>query len=973
MNLWCTAVVLLPGSFVGKANFAVLRPTKLSRLFASRSRRPPPPSDDTSEKIYEDLNQRIDKFRSELNKYARSSFRSRLAANSLSNLQAAINDMKEKQKKQETVNSTAAIPSNVTLEVLSNGTTHVRPCILIRTPFKVYLFNCPEGTTRFLPSLRLKSLNVCDIFATRGTWDHIGGISSVLLSKEQGAQLTRLHGPVDIKHFLECIRPFTDSDFVTTKYPAQVEERPLEMGSYKDAALTVHYLPVSGLRSATVDDRPQRDLNRPIKPVQGVDIAYLIKLNAAPRRVDPTKLIELRVPSGPIIGRLKNGESITLDDGRTIKPEDILFSESAKEDPNVLIVECVDLEAVESLRDNSLLQKFIRGEEKMNFVVHFTRRELFDCKEYNEWMDSFGAHCTHIVLNGSGPILPHIESIYRNHAILNHLNPNLFPPLLGSHFDGVVGQDDKCTKQEGNRLYAHPLQRFALRGSLNTEDPITIVLKQADLENKLTQTDAIKKIVSDFKNVPQGKTAAGLSTSNVPLAVFGLRAETEIESAACEMDDKCTKQEGNRLYAHPLQRFALRGSLNTEDPITIVLKQADLENKLTQTDAIKKIVSDFKNECMSMECSSEMPRISFLGTSSAVPSKYRNVSGYLLQLSDSSSLMVDCGEGSYGQLRVLFGEQRCVDILLSLNAVFITHAHQDHMNGLYTVIARRHEAFINTGVNYRPLVLVCNFNVLNPLRTYSRCFCDLESLVNVVNISTRSPAPRNRDNSRNRLRNRDISRLSGTMDVVKLMPRPLFSETEWGLRSILAVQVHHTRMANGFVFLDSAGRKIVFSGDTKPCDLLVEHGMNADLLIHEATFEDDHERDAALKKHSTMKQAVDVGVRMRAKHILLSHFSARYPKVPALPQYLDEVGNISVAVDNLSVRFGDLALLPKLVSVFRELYQEELFEIQLRMEQRTLKKQAEEEQKHKGAGDMIDVDRQLSSTRKRRAAGDPPV
>lgn len=55
-----------------------------------------------------------------------------------------------------------------------------------------------------------------------GTWDHIGGISSVLLSKEQGAQLTRLHGPVDIKHFLECIRPFTDSDFVLAKYPAPV-------------------------------------------------------------------------------------------------------------------------------------------------------------------------------------------------------------------------------------------------------------------------------------------------------------------------------------------------------------------------------------------------------------------------------------------------------------------------------------------------------------------------------------------------------------------------------------------------------------------------------------------------------------------------------------------------------------------------------------------------------------------------------
>uniref|UniRef100_A0A0M3HKW4 Lactamase_B_4 domain-containing protein n=1 Tax=Ascaris lumbricoides TaxID=6252 RepID=A0A0M3HKW4_ASCLU len=76
--------------------------------------------------------------------------------------------MKEKQRKHEAINSIALIPSNVTLEVLSNGTTHLRPCVIIRTPQKVYLFNCPEGTTRFLPSLRLKSLNVCDIFATRG-------------------------------------------------------------------------------------------------------------------------------------------------------------------------------------------------------------------------------------------------------------------------------------------------------------------------------------------------------------------------------------------------------------------------------------------------------------------------------------------------------------------------------------------------------------------------------------------------------------------------------------------------------------------------------------------------------------------------------------------------------------------------------------------------------------------------------------
>uniref|UniRef100_A0A915CJZ4 Uncharacterized protein n=1 Tax=Parascaris univalens TaxID=6257 RepID=A0A915CJZ4_PARUN len=93
-------------------------------------------------------------------------------------------------------------------------------------------------------------------------------------------------------------------------------------------------------------------------------------------------------------------------------------------------------------------------------------------------------------------------------------------------------------------------------------------------------------------------------------------------------------------------------------------------------------------------------------------------------------------------------------------------------------------------------------------------------------------------------------------------------------------------------------------------------------------------------------------------------------EVPALPDYLDNAGNVSVAVDNLSVRFGDLALLPKTINVFRELYQDELFEIKLRMEQRTLRKQAEEEQKQSGDKGTVGMDGTRSQTRKRKATGD---
>ncbi|PIO52941.1 hypothetical protein TELCIR_25744 [Teladorsagia circumcincta] len=63
------------------------------------------------------------------------------------------------------------------------------------------------------------------------------------------------------------------------------------------------------------------------------------------------------------------------------------------------------------------------------------------------------------------------------------------------------------------------------------------------------------------------------------------------------------------------------------------------------------------------------------------------------------------------------------------------------MNGLYTIIERRKEAIEGAGGQYSPLVLVCNRNVLKPLKTYSMCFTDLESLVEIVDISRHPITP----------------------------------------------------------------------------------------------------------------------------------------------------------------------------------------------------------------------------------------
>jgi ribonuclease BN (tRNA processing enzyme) len=62
------------------------------------------------------------------------------------------------------------------------------------------------------------------------------------------------------------------------------------------------------------------------------------------------------------------------------------------------------------------------------------------------------------------------------------------------------------------------------------------------------------------------------------------------------------------------------------------------------------------------------------------------------------------------------------------------------------------------------------------------------------------------------------------------------------------------------------------------------HGRGCSLLIHEATFEDSAEgrANAIDKKHSTAGEGIAVANGMRSRHTLLTHFSARYPKVPVL-------------------------------------------------------------------------------------------
>jgi len=263
----------------------------------------------------------------------------------------------------------------------------------------------------------------------------------------------------------------------------------------------------------------------------------------------------------------------------------------------------------------------------------------------------------------------------------------------------------------------------------------------------------------------------------------------------------------------------------------------------------------------------------------------------------------------------------------------------DHTSGLISIILRRKELFDRSHVPYRPLVVGLNANVRKSFSFYCSEFEQLENLVVLVDVSMST-----------RTNFGEIDELETFEDpclVINLeekFPPTLYSPLDWNLREVRAVHVNHTRMACGYVLVDEKnGRKLVFSGDTRPCDLLVSEGEGADLLIHEATFEDGMEEDAFYKKHSTMGEAVSIAKRMGAKHIILTHFSSRYSKSPPpMPDYLIEAGNISLASDFMVAKFNDLEHLPKLLPLYKQLYSKELSELEDKMTRRELRKANDE-------------------------------
>ncbi|WVQ81072.1 hypothetical protein IAT38_003194 [Cryptococcus sp. DSM 104549] len=335
--------------------------------------------------------------------------------------------------------------------------------------------------------------------------------------------------------------------------------------------------------------------------------------------------------------------------------------------------------------------------------------------------------------------------------------------------------------------------------------------------------------------------------------------------------------------------------------------------------------------------------VTTLGTGSAIPSKYRNVSSTHLDIPGSGGVLLDAGEGTLGQMRRLFGLRQggIKKMFEELKLVFISHMHGDHQFGLAAVLEERFKLGIT-----KPLYIVAPYAMalhLQELGSWQRAASD-EALRGVIWIpvdrlserfeddqsmssllETTGPLPASPPSSPGKQARRDYPIKRWPFGEVHGMTRAtstlhISSATKMldalGLKSIQTPGVPHRGKSYGLALEHRSGWKVVYSGDTKPSGNLVRAGKGATLLIHEATMEDGMEAAAASKGHSTFSQALDIGKQMGARYILLNHFSQRYPKLPKLPtpipadpsdtSVLSSAPTASISFDFMSLRLSDM-------------------------------------------------------------------
>ena len=272
----------------------------------------------------------------------------------------------------------------------------------------------------------------------------------------------------------------------------------------------------------------------------------------------------------------------------------------------------------------------------------------------------------------------------------------------------------------------------------------------------------------------------------------------------------------------------------------------------------------------------------FLGTSASRPTIERGVASLAI-VREGETLLVDCGEGTQRQM-MRYG------VSFAFDDLFFTHYHTDHVLGTLGLL--------------RTLTLQAR---AEPLRVWG---------------------PPGLHAFLKRAEGLGVERLSFPLEATEVTPGTPIARKGYAILPF-AVE-HRAQSAVGYALIEEerrgrfdpemaremripegplwgqlaksetvtlpdgrtidpatlvgptrSGRRVVITGDTRPCESTVAAAAGADLLVHEATFGDEESARATETGHSTAREAATIAARAGARKLVLTHFSARYSRDPS--------------------------------------------------------------------------------------------
>ncbi len=281
-----------------------------------------------------------------------------------------------------------------------------------------------------------------------------------------------------------------------------------------------------------------------------------------------------------------------------------------------------------------------------------------------------------------------------------------------------------------------------------------------------------------------------------------------------------------------------------------------------------------------------MIKIIFLGTAGATPTKTRALPSIAVEY-DGEIYLFDCGEGTQRQF-LKYGIN-----LSKISSIFISHIHADHVIGIPGLVR-------TLAINKRtkPLFIYVpngEENKIKALINFDNAIINYEIIIKGIK-------------SGQIIKNKNITIRAFKLNHSIVTYGYIFKERDkirFIKDKIKKIDLHGKMFAellkkkkikikNKTIRLDDVsflekGKKIIYVTDTRPCKSSVKNALNADILIHEATYIDDQKKLARERKHSTALEAANIAKQANAKKLIIFHISARYKNPNIL---LDEIKTV---------------------------------------------------------------------------------